>query len=252
MCLKNLLTMASLNLRILGYPALLIIMPSLVTADDFVTQRDVLVQEISAMARATARDTGRKQFNQRVMEALRKLPRHAFVPPEQRAWAYQNRPLPIGHGQTISQPFIVALMTDLLDLQPKHSLLEIGTGSGYQAALLAEVVSKVYTIEIVEALGLRAKQTLHELGYRNIAFKIGDGYAGWQEHAPFDAIMVTAAPDHVPPALLAQLKPTGKMVLPVGQRDGQQELLVIEKNQDGTTKTHSTIAVRFVPLLRKD
>jgi len=184
------------------------------------------------------------------MAAMGKVPRHRFVPVLQDIFAYDNRPLPIGEGQTISQPYIVALMTDLLDPKPTDTVLEVGTGSGYQAAVLAELVAKVYTIEIVEALGLRARQVLGELGYRNVEVRVGDGYGGWPAAAPFDAIIVTAAPAAVPQPLIDQLKPGGRMVIPVGASSDAQHLLLVEKQSDGRTTTRRALPVRFVPLTR--
>jgi len=184
------------------------------------------------------------------MAAMRKVPRHRFVPIAQAGSAYANRPLAIGDGQTISQPYIVALMTELLDPRPGHVVLEVGTGSGYQAAVLAEIVATVYTIEIVAALGRSAAATLSTLGYRNVTTRIGDGYNGWKEHAPFDGILVTAAPAEIPQPLIDQLKPGGRLVIPVGGRFDVQDLMVIEKKTDGTTTTRRTIPVRFVPLTR--
>jgi len=218
--------------------------------DRYAAARARMIEEIAAMARETAGDTGRSRFSDAVMAAMGKVPRHRFVPPGQEAHAYENRPLPIGEGQTISQPYIVALMTDLLDLKPHEAVLEIGTGSGYQAAILAEITTRVYTIEIVEPLGTRAMHVLAELGYRNVLVRIGDGYQGWPEHAPFDAILVTAAPEEIPKPLLDQLKPGGRMVVPVGPQFGVQHLVVIEKQPDGRTTTRRTIPVRFVPLTR--
>jgi protein-L-isoaspartate(D-aspartate) O-methyltransferase len=183
-----------------------------------------------------------------VLEALRTVPRHEFVPAAQSPDAYANRPLPIGSGQTISQPYIVALMTELMQLKSTDRVLEIGTGSGYQAAVLSPLVREVYSIEIVPELGQRAAGTLARLGYRNVVTRIGDGYQGWPEHAPFDAIIVTAAPDHVPPALIAQLTPGGRLVIPVGE--GVQNLMVVAKAADGTTTSTRIIPVRFVPLTR--
>ncbi|MBI4290824.1 MAG: protein-L-isoaspartate(D-aspartate) O-methyltransferase [Betaproteobacteria bacterium] len=209
-----------------------------------------MAREIAAMARMTAADTGRPVFAQRVMAAIANVPRHRFVSPEQGPNAYQNRPLPIGQGQTISQPYIVALMTDLVEPKPGQSVLEIGTGSGYQAAVLAELVGMVYTIEIVEPLGRRAADTLRSLGYGNIATRIGDGYNGWPEKAPFDSIVVTAAAPFIPQPLIEQLKPGGKLVIPVGEQSGVQRLMVIEKTADGTTTRRRTLPVRFVPLTR--
>ena len=188
----------------------------------------------------------------RVLAAMRKVPRHEFVPPEQRESAYEDRPLPIGHGQTISQPYIVALMTQLAKPKPTDRALEIGTGSGYQAAVLSLLVSEVFTIEIEEPLAKDARQRLLALGCANVVTRTGDGYGGWPEKAPFDLIVVTAAPDHVPPALVAQLKPGGLLVIPVGEVYAVQELVVIRKDARGQTHTEHVIPVRFVPLRRKD
>jgi len=218
--------------------------------DAYAPQRERMVAAIAAMARETGAETGRYRLSDAVIVAMGKVPRHRFVPVSQQATAYDNRPLPIGDGQTISQPYIVALMTDLLDPQPGHVVLEVGTGSGYQAAVLAELVSRVYTIEIVEPLGRRAAQLLQELGYRHVVTRIGDGYKGWPEAAPFDAIIVTAAASEVPQPLLDQLKPGGRMVIPVGGRFDVQELRVIEKGADGRTSTRRALPVRFVPLTR--
>jgi len=209
-----------------------------------------MVAEIAAMARETGAETGRPKFGDAVMAAMAKVPRHRFVPFLQDVFAYENRPLPIGEGQTISQPYIVALMTDLLDPKPADTVLEVGTGSGYQAAVLAELVAKVTTIEIVEPLGRRAMQLLGELGYRNVDVRIGDGYGGWPAAAPFDAIIVTAAPATIPQPLVDQLKPGGRMVIPVGGSMGVQQLLLVEKHSDGRTTTKRTLPVRFVPLTR--
>ena len=209
-----------------------------------------MVAEIAAMARETGVETGRPRFRDAVMAAMGKVPRHRFVPFLQQIFAYDNRPLPIGEGQTISQPYIVALMTELLDPKPGDTVLEVGTGSGYQAAVLAELVAKVYTIEIVEPLGKQAKRLLGELGYRNIEVRIGDGYGGWPEAAPFDSIIVTAAPAEVPRPLIDQLKPGGRMVIPVGGSSDVQQLLLLEKRPDGTATTKRTLPVRFVPLTR--
>ncbi len=218
--------------------------------DAFAAQRAQLLAEIAGMARATAAETSRPAFSPRVMAAIGKVPRHLLVPPEQVPYAYENRPLPIGHGQTISQPYIVALMTDLLDPKAGDTVLEIGTGSGYQAAVLAELVARVYTIEIVEPVGRRGAEGLAALGYRNVQTRIGDGYAGWPEAAPFDGILVTAAAPYVPKPLVDQLKPGGRLVIPVGGSWQVQELQVIEKKADGSTATRRTLPVRFVPLTR--
>jgi len=188
--------------------------------------------------------------DERVLAAMRRVPRHLFVDEALRDRAYGDHALPIGEEQTISQPYIVALMTDLLDPKAGDTVLEVGTGSGYQAAVLAELVAKVYTIEIVEPLGRRAKQVLGELGYRNVEVRVGDGFGGWPAAAPFDAIIVTAAPAAVPQPLLDQLKPGGRMVIPVGGPSDVQHLLLVEKQSDGRTTTRRTLPVRFVPLTR--
>ena len=184
----------------------------------------------------------------RVLQALRAVPRHEFVPAGSRRWAYGNYPLPIGEGQTISQPYIVALMTQLLRLEPDDKVLEVGTGSGYQAAVLALLAREVYTIEIVEPLGKRAEQDLRRLGYRNVQVRIGDGYRGWPEAAPFDAIVVTAAPDRIPRPLVEQLAVGGRLVIPVGPRFGVQELNVLTKTKKGVFR-ESVIPVQFVPMV---
>lgn len=218
--------------------------------DLYAVRRERLVQEIAAEMRATAASTGRAQLNDAVARAMGRVPRHRFVPPALVDAAYLDRPLPIGMDQTISQPFIVALMTDLLDPKPTARVLEVGTGSGYHAAVLSECFAQVYTIEIVAPLGEKARALLAEIGYRNIEVRIGDGYKGWPDAAPFDAILVTAAPDHVPQPLVDQLAPGGRMVVPVGHQFGAQDLLVITKAADGRTLTRKTLPVRFVPLTR--
>jgi protein-L-isoaspartate(D-aspartate) O-methyltransferase len=185
----------------------------------------------------------------RILRAMQKVPRHVFVPERHRDVAYGDYPLPIGDGQTISQPFIVAYMTEVLDLKPSDRVLEIGTGSGYQAAILGELVSEVYTIEIISTLGRRAQATLARLGYRNIHVRIGDGYKGWPEKAPFDAIIVTCAPDNIPKALIDQLKEGGRMVIPVGEAGSIQELVTGVK-KGGTFASKGVMPVRFVPMVR--
>jgi protein-L-isoaspartate(D-aspartate) O-methyltransferase len=186
----------------------------------------------------------------RVVQAMTRVPRDRFVPVLYRDAAYEDRPLSIGYGQTISQPYIVAWMTEALRLTPTSRVLEVGTGSGYQAAVLAELAQRVYTIEIVGELAERAKRTLTELGYDNVQVRHGDGYRGWPEEAPFDGIMVTAAPDHVPQPLIEQLKVGGRMVIPVGGQDEVQQMTVITKTATGIV-SRETIPVRFVPLVRK-
>ena len=219
--------------------------------DAWEPQRQRMVEEIVALAREARAATGRATLSERVLAAMAKVPRHELVPAEQKAVAYANRPLPIGLGQTISQPFIVALMTDLMEVKPGDRVLEIGTGSGYQAAVLAELAATVYTIEIVEPLAREAAGRLNQLGYRNVVAKVGDGYQGWPEHAPFDAIMVTAAPREVPQPLIEQLKPGGRLVVPVGGQAAGQALLLIEKKTDGTVMRRNILAVSFVPLTDK-
>ena len=212
-------------------------------ADPMAAARERMVAEQIA-----ARDV----TDPRVLAAMRQVPRHLFVPADEQASAYDDRPLPIGHGQTISQPYIVALMTELARPKATDRALEIGTGSGYQAAVLSKLVGEVYSIEIVEPLAVEAKARLARVGCTNVITRIGDGYGGWPEKAPFDLIVVTAAPDHVPPPLIAQLKPGGRLVIPVGEVFSVQELVVIEKDAGGKTRTERITPVRFVPLRRKD
>ena len=219
-----------------------------VLGDDYTQVRQHLLSEIERDAQETSLYLDREALDPRVMAVIGRVPRHEFVPANQRSNAYRNRPLPIGHGQTISQPYIVALMTDLIEPQPDHRVLEIGTGSGYQAAVLAELTGQVYSIEIIEELGEQARERLARLGYDNVSVRLGDGYYGWEEHAPFDTIVVTAAASHVPPPLVAQLKPGGRMVIPVGSRFLTQQLVLIEKQQDGQLITQQLLPVRFVPL----
>ncbi|HNQ04416.1 MAG TPA: protein-L-isoaspartate(D-aspartate) O-methyltransferase [Thiobacillaceae bacterium] len=207
-----------------------------------------LLDEIRADVRQTAYLTGRAVLEARVVEALRRVPRHAFVPEELELSAYANHPLPIGHGQTISQPYIVALMTDLVRPRPDHVMLEVGTGSGYQAAVLAGLVKQVYSVEIVEALARQARERLSRLGYGNVEVRVGDGHDGWPEHAPYDGILVTAAAESVPPALMDQLRPGGNLVIPVGRPGSVQQLRVIHKQADGGIHTEDLLPVAFVPL----
>jgi S-adenosylmethionine synthetase len=212
--------------------------------------RSCMLQDIATDARLTAAQTGREQFAQCVMTALGRVPRHEFVPVADRDAAYVNAPLPIGCGQTISQPFIVALMTDLLDLDPGSRILEIGTGSGYQCAVLAELAARVHSIEVVAELASEAAVTLARLGYRNVRLRVGDGYLGWPDAAPFDAIIVTSGAADVPPPLIEQLAPGGRLVIPVGRTRGTQSLLVIEKRQDGSVHQRDVLPVAFVPFTR--
>ena len=208
--------------------------------------RQRMVEEIDAMLASAPGSRGVARLSARVRAAMTEVPRHEFVPPEYGSSAYRNAPLPIGHGQTISQPLIVALMTELLQLEKTDKILEVGTGSGYQAAILSVLAGEVYTIEIVPELGKMARANLERLGYSDVSTKISDGLA---EHAPFDAIIVTAAPNHVPPPLIAQLKSGGRMVIPVG--DFVQQLMVLDKHADGTATTTIIVPVRFVPLIRE-
>ena len=207
-----------------------------------------MVSEIEQMTTLTAIETGRPKLERRVLAVMDKVARHLFVPSAQQGYAYENRPLPIGYGQTISQPYIVALMTDLLRVEPGDVVLEIGTGSGYQAALLAELVRSVFTIEIVEPLGRQAAERLSALGYRSAKVKIADGYYGWPEQAPFDGIIVTAAASHVPPPLIQQLKPGARMIIPVGTSFMTQNLMLVEKKPNGSIVSRQILPVRFVPL----
>lgn len=218
-------------------------------SDSFFTEaRDEMVSIIAAYAQMSADRIGRAAFDERVMAVMHRVPRHEFVPAELRHLAYVDSPLPIGYEKTISQPFIVALMTDLLEIRPEHKVLEIGTGLGYQSAILAELAARVFTVEIIEELAAEAKRRLTRLGYGNIEYKVGDGSAGWVQHAPFDRIIVTAAPDLIPPSLLQQLKAGGRMVIPTGIEDAQQ-LLLVEKDAGGRTRTKELIPVRFSQLV---
>ena len=217
-------------------------------ADSYEKARQVLLREIAQDVRDTAQYLNKRALDERVMRALGKVPRHEFVPAGGRGSAYDNRPLPIGHGQTISQPYIVAIMTDLVEPGSGCRALEVGTGSGYQAAILSELCEKVHSIEIIEALGTEARARLQRLGYSNVEVRVGDGYYGWAEHAPFDVIVVTAVASHIPPPLLKQLKPGGRMILPVGTRFTTQQLVLILKAADGHITTRQVLPVAFVPL----
>jgi protein-L-isoaspartate(D-aspartate) O-methyltransferase len=211
--------------------------------DDYVSERSEMV----------SRQIAERGINdERVLAAMRKVPRHEFVPESEQRSAYHDTPLPIGEGQTISQPYIVALMTELTRPARNHRVLEVGTGSGYQAAVLAQIVEHVYSIEIESTLAQRASGVLRKLGYDNVTVRAGDGYAGWAEHAPFDVIVITAAPDHVPRPLLDQLKPGGRMVVPVGPIAATQQLRVLEKDAAGNVTSTVVAPVRFVPLRRRD
>ena len=216
-------------------------------ADEYSLLRQQMVADIEEDVQITAKYIDKKSFDPAVIQAMNTVPRHQFVPDYLRTKAYQNRPLPIGHGQTISQPYIVALMTDLLQPQPGQRVLEIGTGSGYQAAVLSHLVAQVYSIEIIEELGEATSQLLKRQGYDNISTRIADGYDGWTQHAPFDGIMVTAAISHIPPPLVQQLKKGGRMVIPVGTRFQTQYLTLVEKDMRGEVTTRQLLPVVFVP-----
>lgn len=205
------------------------------------------VEARERMVREQIAAPGRDVRDPRVLDAMRSVPRHRFVPGELEGEAYADHPLPIGHGQTISQPFVVAFMTERLRPRPDDRVLEIGAGSGYQAAVLSRLVAEVYTVEIVEPLARRAGETLKSLGYDNVRVKAGDGYLGWPEFAPFDAIIVTCAPDHIPKPLVDQLKPGGRMIIPVGPTSSQA-LVLLEKNAAGAIERRSVLPVRFVPM----
>jgi protein-L-isoaspartate(D-aspartate) O-methyltransferase len=207
-----------------------------------------MVEEIRRDVVDTREWIDREALDPRVMAAVEATPRHLFVPEALVSQAYENRPLPIGHGQTISQPYIVALMTDLVDPQPGHRVLEVGTGSGYQAAVLSPLVETVCTVEIIPDLAAGAAERLERLGYGNVRTRTGDGYYGWPEAAPFDGIVVTAVAGQVPPPLIEQLRPGGRMVIPVGHRFGTQFLMLVEKAADGGITARQMLPVRFVPL----
>ncbi len=215
----------------------------------FAAARHQMVQQIVSYVRYTSAHIEKNALDERVMEAMAVVPRHEFVPFELQPYAYEDSPLPIGYGKTISQPYIVALMTDLLALEPSHVVLEIGTGLGYQAAILGKLAKQVFTIEIIEELEADAKKRLKRNGCANVETRLGDGSLGWPEHAPFDAIIVTAAPDLVPPALITQLKAGGRMVIPAGATLDSQQLMLLEKDQNGRTSTKDILPVRFSQLV---
>ncbi len=217
-------------------------------AEAYDEARREMVRLIEEDVRATSAYLEREYLDSRVMQVMAQVPRHRFVPAHLQDRAYENRPLPIGHGQTISQPYIVAIMTDLLDPKPDQRALEIGTGSGYQAAVLSRLVARVYTMEIVEPLGEQGAARLQHLGYDNVEVKLADGYFGWQEHAPFDIIIVTAAASHIPPPLVKQLKAGGRMIIPVGSRFMTQQLLLVQKDRQEELSVRQILPVRFVPL----
>ena len=215
--------------------------------EQFATLRQYMILEIAAQTVLVGEQIGKYSLDARVMEVMGRVPRHDYVPVEIQPYAYLNRPLPIGFDKTISQPFIVALMTDLLQVREEDVVLEIGTGLGYQAAILAELARKVYSIEFIEALGQQATRRLSRAAYANIEFKVGNGYYGWPEHAPFDKVIVTAAPDLIPPPLIHQLKPGGRMVIPAGLPDSQK-LILVEKDASGSATTKEILPVRFSQL----
>lgn len=219
----------------------LLLAAAVAAAASFEERREAMVAQLAAYA------PDLKVRDPRVLGAMRRVPRHEFVPPALAVDAYADSPLPIGEGQTISQPLIVGFMTELLELKPGDKVLEIGAGSGYQAAVLSLLAKEVYTIEIVRSLGRRAEKALKRLGYRNVSVRIGDGYRGWPEKAPFDAVIVTCAPDHIPPALVEQTKVGGRLVIPVGDPWKGQELYLVRRTETGTT-VEKKLAVRFVPM----
>lgn len=212
-------------------------------------RRDRLMAEIVEEARLCGAATGRPHLRDAVLQAMREVPREAFVRASDREFAYLNEPLSIGHGQTISQPFIVALMTDLADCAPEHTVLEVGTGSGYQAAVLARLVRQVYSVEVVPELAAGAAEALRRLGVVNVSVRAGDGRLGWPEYAPYDAILVTAASESLPAALGEQLRPGGRLIYPRGEPWGVQRLMVVTRFEDGTLREHAVLEVRFVPLV---
>lgn len=216
--------------------------------EDYAMARQNMVRMIENDVRSTRFYLDKENLDEKVMQIMATVPRHEFVPNNEINFAYENRPLSIGYGQTISQPYIVAIMTDLLELQPDSRVLELGTGSGYQAAILSGLVEQVYSIEIVEPLGLAAKKRLKRLGYDNVTVNIGDGYYGWEEQAPFDAIIVTAAGSHIPPPLIKQLKVGGRMIIPVGTLFMTQQLLLVTKQDKAKLVTRQILPVRFVPI----
>ena len=210
----------------------------------FEEERREMIAAIRVIAEHLADEIGKADLDDRVLSAMAKVRRHEFVPVELQPYAYLNRPLPIGFDKTISQPLMVAVMTDLLELKADDVVLEIGTGLGYQSAVIAELACKVYTVEIIDELGQQAERRLNRAGYGNIDFRVGNGYVGWPEHAPFDKVIVTAAPDLIPPPLINQLKPSGKMVIPVGLPDAQQ-LVVVNKDVSGRVGTKEIMRVLF-------
>lgn len=230
---------------------LLLFSTHVIAEDDFHRQRYALVNIIKDEVMATGQFLNQESLDEQVLDALKKVPRHEFVRDADRPYAYDNRPLSIGYGQTISQPYIVAVMTDLLKLKKTDRVLEVGTGSGYQAAILAELADSVYTIEIIEPLAIHAAGSLKRAGYDNVHTRIGDGYYGWEEAAPFDGIVVTAVASHIPPPLIKQLKPGGRMIIPVGAQFMTQYLVLVTKDADQKISTRQILPVSFVPLTGK-
>ena len=216
--------------------------------EDYAMARQKMVLDVNDMVHATRTHLDKEKLDEKVLQMMAKVPRHKFVPKNNIQYAYENRPLSIGYGQTISQPYIVAIMTDLLELKPNSRVLELGTGSGYQAAILSGLVKEVFTIEIVKPLGLIAEERLARLGYDNVTVKIGDGYYGWKDQAPFDAIVVTAAGSHIPSSLSKQLKVGGRMIIPVGTMFMTQQLLLVTKQDKDKLITRQILPVRFVPV----
>lgn len=254
LCIPNLLQSTRFQMVNINLPCSVVVALVLATSsgglfarDGYETERREMIAAIVETVTETRSYTGIDALDEQVMQALAAVPRHEFVPPSIRSFAYRNNALPIGEGQTISQPYIVALMTHLMGVDGNSVVLEIGTGSGYQAAVLARLVRHVYTIEIIETLGRRAENTLARLGFDNVTVRIGDGYIGWEEHAPFDAIIVTAAPEEVPQPLIDQLKPGARMVIPVGPEYGYQILQVLEKQENGEIRETDILPVGFVP-----
>lgn len=221
-------------------------------SDSYIHARRAMIEAVRHDAARLRRELSMDTLDANVLGVIGTLARHEFVPEKVRAAAYENRPLPIGYGQTISQPFIVALMTDLLKLKPGDRVLEVGTGSGYQAAVLARLGARVHSIEIIAPLGEEARERLRRLGYDAVAVRIGDGYHGWEAAAPFDSIIVTAAANHIPPPLIAQLKPGGRMLVPVGNPFGAQHLVIVRKDASDRVTTQKILPVRFVPLTGRE
>jgi protein-L-isoaspartate(D-aspartate) O-methyltransferase len=244
--------MTGLKTAILGFFIALVAALPAWPQSSYEEQRAAMIEEIERDVRQARNYTGIPSLDESVIGAMATVERHEFVPIGVRDLSYVNRPLPIGEGQTISQPYIVALMTYLAAVGPESVVLEVGTGSGYQAAVLAEIVDHVYTIEIVEPLGRRAADTLERLGYDNVTVRVGDGYRGWPEVSPFDSIIVTAAPEQIPPPLVEQLKIGGKLVVPVGSQGRSQSLQVLEKGPDGEMTTRDVLPVLFVPFTREN